>query len=55
MRNSQRKLLIESDSHNAVTWINNPSPWRFKQYMVQIGWLQKSISKWMVTHKEIQL
>ncbi|EOX92904.1 Uncharacterized protein TCM_001756 [Theobroma cacao] len=45
-------LVIESDSQNAVKWINAPgeAPWRFRKWMLHIEKLKKGIRKWEVNH-----
>ncbi|XVF77633.1 hypothetical protein PTKIN_Ptkin14bG0062000 [Pterospermum kingtungense] len=47
---STHKLLLESDSTNAVMWISNPSsaPWRFRWLINNIENIKRLIPNWSV-------
>ncbi|EOY22891.1 Uncharacterized protein TCM_014929 [Theobroma cacao] len=45
-------LAIESDSRNAIRWINDPSktPWRLRKWMLHIEVLKKKVTDWKIRH-----
>lgn len=45
-------LIVESDSKNAVKWVNNPNeaPWKMRKWILNIERLKKSASRWEVNH-----
>ncbi|EOY13586.1 Uncharacterized protein TCM_032186 [Theobroma cacao] len=46
------KLLIESDSSNAVKWTNHPdtAPWRMRKLILQMGRLKREVEGWEIRH-----
>ncbi|EOX99663.1 Uncharacterized protein TCM_008400 [Theobroma cacao] len=46
-------LVIESDSRNAIRWINDPSktPWRLRKWMLHIEVLKKRVTDWKIRHR----
>ncbi|OMO72253.1 hypothetical protein COLO4_27741 [Corchorus olitorius] len=49
---NEKELLVESDSKNAVKWVNEPTsgPWRCRKIIFQIEGYKKKIKKWTVIH-----
>ncbi|XVF70496.1 hypothetical protein PTKIN_Ptkin11bG0166300 [Pterospermum kingtungense] len=47
-----RELIVESDSINAVNWVNSPSstPWRVLNFINHNENLKKQLKGWKVTH-----
>ncbi|EOY00278.1 Uncharacterized protein TCM_010121 [Theobroma cacao] len=45
-------LVIESDSRNAIKWINDPrkTPWRLRKWMLHIEVLKKRVKGWKARH-----
>ncbi|XVF67225.1 hypothetical protein PTKIN_Ptkin10aG0103200 [Pterospermum kingtungense] len=45
-------LIVESDSKNAVTWVNSPlsAPWRVLNFINHIECLKRKLRKWEVVH-----
>ncbi|XVF47708.1 hypothetical protein PTKIN_Ptkin03bG0132500 [Pterospermum kingtungense] len=45
-------LIVESDSRNAVGWVNNPlsTPWRLKHLINHIENLKLLLPEWQVSH-----
>ncbi|XP_017976498.1 PREDICTED: uncharacterized protein LOC18599364 [Theobroma cacao] len=45
-------FVIESDSRNAIRWINDPSktPWRLRKWMLHIEVLKKRATDWKIRH-----
>ncbi|XVF37004.1 hypothetical protein REPUB_Repub19eG0107600 [Reevesia pubescens] len=45
-------LIIESDSLNAVSWVNAPSttPWKLKKLCAFIKFLKSSLKAWKIVH-----
>ncbi|XVF82263.1 hypothetical protein PTKIN_Ptkin16aG0031700 [Pterospermum kingtungense] len=49
---SNNALIVESDSKNAVTWVNSSllGPWRVLNFINHIECLKKKLRKWEVIH-----
>ncbi|EOY33653.1 Uncharacterized protein TCM_041559 [Theobroma cacao] len=45
-------LVIESDSCNAVKWVNQPSdgPWRLRKWILHIDRLKMDVKSWEIKH-----
>ncbi|XVF70541.1 hypothetical protein PTKIN_Ptkin11bG0169800 [Pterospermum kingtungense] len=46
------KLIVESDSYNAVQWTNKPesAPWKMRNIINQIECLKSKVCQWEVVH-----
>ncbi|EOY23054.1 Uncharacterized protein TCM_015057 [Theobroma cacao] len=49
---NNHKLLIESDSSNAVKWIKHPdgAPWRMRKLILQTKKLKREVEGWEIQH-----
>lgn len=45
-------MVVESDSKNAVQWINAPekAPWRLRKWILHIEMLKRKVVQWEVQH-----
>lgn len=45
-------MVVESDSKNAVQWINEPkkAPWRMRKWIFHIEMLKRKMVQWEVQH-----
>ncbi|WRX26533.1 Ribonuclease H domain - like 10 [Theobroma cacao] len=50
--NSFHSLVIESDSSNAVSWIQalNQALWRMRKWILQIEMLKRKVKRWEIKH-----
>ncbi|EOY02845.1 Uncharacterized protein TCM_017252 [Theobroma cacao] len=48
----QYKLIIESDSCNAVKWVQHPdtTPWRLRKWLLHIERLREKLNDWKIQH-----
>ncbi|EOY33608.1 Uncharacterized protein TCM_041538 [Theobroma cacao] len=48
--NGSHSLVIESDSSNAVSWIQAPNqaPWRMRKWILQIEMLKRKVKRWEI-------
>ena len=49
---SSKRLIIESDSSNAVLWVSKPNscPWRLRKFIMQMEGLKVKIAAWTIVH-----